>query len=190
MLSRCGIIAKMSAQRSHLSPAQVFGRRLRETRERRGWKQGELADRLRIDRTTLNKIENGTRGDVRLSQLFQFARALDIAPVNLLTPRLDDVDLVVTPGSKPMRPSEARKWIRGESVIGRPDPVGYLLDLPQDEQRLLLEELLSEGLTPLTRGLMAGEIEKRAADILEELEAVQQTAERRPRRKRARKESK
>jgi transcriptional regulator with XRE-family HTH domain len=40
---------------------------------------------LPIDRTTLNKIEKGSRGDVAISQLFEFAKVLGIAPVHLLT---------------------------------------------------------------------------------------------------------
>src|SRR5438045_2973681 len=130
----------MSAPKSHLTPPEVFGQRVRETRERRGWKQWELADRLNIDRTTLNKIEQGSRGDIKISQLFEFAKALDIAPVYLLTPRLEDAGVVLTPGSKPMRPRDARKWIRGEVVRRGVDFAGWLLDLPQDEQRIILEE--------------------------------------------------
>jgi transcriptional regulator with XRE-family HTH domain len=169
----CGTLAKMRAKKSHLTPAQVFGHRLRETRERRGWKQGEFADQLGIDRTTLNKIENGTRGDVKISQLFEFAKALDIAPIYLLTPRLDDVGVVVTPGSKPMRPRDARRWIRGEVMRRGVDPVEWLLDLPRDEQQIVLEELgyrQAGADTELLRGLKKEEIAEWAAALLEALE--------------------
>jgi transcriptional regulator with XRE-family HTH domain len=166
-IAKCGRIATMSAHKSHLTPAQVFGLRVRETRERRGWDQGELAERLHIHRTTLNKIEKGSRSDVSISQLFEFAKVLDIAPVHLLTPRLDDAGLVVTPGSKPMRPRDARGWIRGDLLLSSPDPVGYLLDLPIDEQRLVLEALLTQGMSPLTAQLAADSLEAKVDEIVD-----------------------
>lgn len=162
----CGTLATISASKSHLTPAQIFGQRVRETRERRGWTQAELAEKLHIERTTLNKIEKGSRGDIRISQLFEFAKVLDIAPVHLLTPRLEGVGMVPTPGSKPMRPRDARSWIRGEVVLGKPDPVEYLLDLPEDEQRLLLEELVLQGETSQLERLLRAESTSAQAERL------------------------
>jgi transcriptional regulator with XRE-family HTH domain len=130
----------MSAPKSHLTPAEVFGRRVREARERRGWNQREAAERLAVDRTTLNKIEMGSRGDVSISQLFTFANVLGIAPVHLLTPRADDLDVEITRGGPVMSPSDARRWIRGALPEGA-DPLEWLLDLPRDEQREHLRRL-------------------------------------------------
>ncbi|MGP9724934.1 helix-turn-helix domain-containing protein [Corynebacterium sp. AOP40-9SA-29] len=44
-----------------LLPAADLGLRLRDTRERRGFTQVDLAQWVRIDRTILNKIEAGSR---------------------------------------------------------------------------------------------------------------------------------
>ena len=115
---------------------------MQQVRESRGYSQGELAKLVSIDRTSVNKIERGTRGDVSLSQLFKFAHALRISPLYLLTPSEADgspVDLV--PGESPMAPAAARAWIRGAALPGA-DPVDYFLDLPRDEQRLVLQGMV------------------------------------------------
>lgn len=57
--------------------SDVLGSRIREARERAGLKQGELADRVDIDRTGVNKIENGTRR-VTAIELSDIARALGV----------------------------------------------------------------------------------------------------------------
>jgi transcriptional regulator with XRE-family HTH domain len=128
----------MSALKSQLTPPQVFGRRVREVRESRGLKQGELAKLVRIDRTTLNKIERGSRGDVSITQLFSFAAALRISPLFLVTPHDGSEPLSVTPTLE-LTAAEARAWIRGGPLPGADvDPLDYFLDLPRDEQRHLL----------------------------------------------------
>lgn len=81
------------AKSSHLTPPAIFGRRVGEIRRVRGLSQAELAKRIGVDRTTLNKIENGSRADVSISQLFAFAEALGVAPVHLLTPRRLDSEI-------------------------------------------------------------------------------------------------
>ena len=47
--------------------------RMRELRERRGWSQGELAERLDVSRQTVNAIETG-KYDPSLPLAFRIAR--------------------------------------------------------------------------------------------------------------------
>ena len=47
--------------------------RVRELRERRGWSQGELADRLEVSRQTVNALETG-KYDPSLPLAFRIAR--------------------------------------------------------------------------------------------------------------------
>jgi putative transcriptional regulator len=47
--------------------------RVRELRERRGWSQGELAERLEVSRQTINAIETG-KYDPSLPLAFRLAR--------------------------------------------------------------------------------------------------------------------
>ena len=47
--------------------------RVRELRERRGWSQGELAERLEVSRQTVNAIETG-KYDPSLPLAFRIAR--------------------------------------------------------------------------------------------------------------------
>ncbi|HET7125991.1 MAG TPA: helix-turn-helix transcriptional regulator [Lysobacter sp.] len=47
--------------------------RVRELRERRGWSQGELAERLEVSRQTINAIETG-KYDPSLPLAFRIAR--------------------------------------------------------------------------------------------------------------------
>jgi putative transcriptional regulator len=47
--------------------------RVRELRERRGWSQGELAERLEVSRQTVNAIETG-KYDPSLPLAFRIAK--------------------------------------------------------------------------------------------------------------------
>lgn len=72
------------------SSEAVFGRRLRQERERRGLTQGGLAnmlgqDGLRLDPTAITRIEKGERG-VRLNEALKIARALGCTLDYLLDP--------------------------------------------------------------------------------------------------------
>ena len=50
--------------------------RVRELRERRGWSQGELAERLEVSRQTVNALETG-KYDPSLPLAFRIARLFD-----------------------------------------------------------------------------------------------------------------
>ena len=50
--------------------------RVRELRERRGWSQGELAERLDVSRQTVNALETG-KYDPSLPLAFRIARLFE-----------------------------------------------------------------------------------------------------------------
>jgi transcriptional regulator with XRE-family HTH domain len=71
-------------RRHHENVATVFGRRIRQLRNARGWSQERLAERASLDRSYIAGIEVGARNpslkavarladalDVRLPELFQ-----------------------------------------------------------------------------------------------------------------------
>lgn len=140
----CGTLAKMSETKSHLTPARIFGTRVREIREHQGLKQGELADMVRIDRTTLNKIERGVRGDISISQLFRFAVVLRVSPVHLLTPRSDEGEVEIDRASETvMSAADARIWIGGGPPPGA-DPLRWFVSLPPSEQWSLIDSTIPD----------------------------------------------
>lgn len=164
----------MSAPRSQTIP-RLFGQRVRELRLRRGLSQGELADRLHLHRTTINKIESGTLGDVSLSQLFAFAEALGTAPIYLLTPSADDSQIELTSGGRIVSADEARNWIRGVPPDDA-DQLEFFLDLPTSEQRHILRRILRTSLTSPAERLWRDTSEAEewvAKKIEEQLEALQ-----------------
>ncbi|MFV0372600.1 helix-turn-helix domain-containing protein [Microbacterium sp.] len=61
-----------------------LGARIREARERRGLNQAGLGERLQLDRTMVNKIENGTR-KVSALELSQIAAALRVQMVSFFS---------------------------------------------------------------------------------------------------------
>jgi transcriptional regulator with XRE-family HTH domain len=132
-------MSTMSVTSATATPPEIFGRRVKEVRESRRLKQGELAKLMGIDRTTLNKIERGSRGDVSITQLFAFAAALRISPLYLLTPADGSEPVDVTTDLR-LSAAEARGWIRGLLPLPGTDPIDYFLDLPRDEQRAVLEQ--------------------------------------------------
>jgi transcriptional regulator with XRE-family HTH domain len=121
---------------SHKTPAEMFGRRLRQLRERRGWKQVELAKRAGYEQPTISKIENGVRGDVSISQLFHLAEVLGTSPINLLTPGSPDETIELSPGGRVVSGTEAREWLSGLGT----DPLQSFLDQPVDVQRELIRK--------------------------------------------------
>jgi putative transcriptional regulator len=52
--------------------------RIRVLRAERGWSQGELAERLRVSRQTVNAIENG-KYDPSLPLAFELARTFELS---------------------------------------------------------------------------------------------------------------
>jgi putative transcriptional regulator len=59
--------------------------RMRELRERKGWSQGELAERLEVSRQTINAIETG-KYDPSLPLAFRIARLFAKSIVYIFLP--------------------------------------------------------------------------------------------------------
>ena len=106
--------------------------RIRELRNKRAMTQQGLAERLnllgaRIDRTAIAKIESGDR-QLTLTEAFQFAWALNVAPVHLFVPTDDDkpirlgAQLEASPRRCASRSTGNRRCIRSGERISRQSP--------------------------------------------------------------------
>lgn len=98
----------------------LVARNVRRVRELRDRTQAELARQMDWPRSTLHKLESGSR-NVTVDDLLSLALALHVAPAVLLVPWEDDEQLsVVINGGKfesRMDSAEAFGWI-----VGAPDP--------------------------------------------------------------------
>jgi transcriptional regulator with XRE-family HTH domain len=156
----------------HDRPAQVFARRVRAARESRGWTQAQLADRLREigypkSRETLTKLEGGRYRGVSLDDAFAIAAALGVAPVHLLVPLDDEAALEVVAGV-PVPAPLARAWIRGTLPLTI-SPKVDLLQMPDSELVVLVEEMLGGPETPFERALSRDARRKQARFVVEML---------------------
>ena len=98
---------------------EAFATSVREARLRRGWDQKALAERLSelgrpTNQATIARLETGKRG-VSLDDVFAFALALGVAPVNLIAgPSVEGRRIVLT--SKRVQGTEVtRDFIRGQN---------------------------------------------------------------------------
>ena len=67
-----------------MSPIYI---RLRETRDARGWTQAELAERAKVTRATVSRIETGKVSALDLVVLEKLADALEVHPATLIERR-------------------------------------------------------------------------------------------------------
>ena len=63
-------------------PKALFGARVRELRQRRGFSQEELADRARLHRNYVGGVERGER-NISLVNIIELAHALSVKPGEL-----------------------------------------------------------------------------------------------------------
>jgi transcriptional regulator with XRE-family HTH domain len=115
---------------------QTASRRVRFLRERLGWTQQDLADRLRrlgapIDRASVARLETSKRG-LSVDEAMRLAAALNVAPVHLFVDPDGDEPLQVTPADE-LTPAEARRWIRGGLPLIGQDPRAYFANVPASE---------------------------------------------------------
>jgi transcriptional regulator with XRE-family HTH domain len=115
----------------NITPSSYVGPQVRKFRDRKGWSQEELADRLdqlgakatgKWSQTKVHKLEAGKLARVLVDDVFELALALDVSPLYLLTPTqaFDEQEnaLKVWLGGKVTRwPSEVRQWVRGVRPI-------------------------------------------------------------------------
>ena len=104
-----------------VTPTEVFARQLRVTRNRKGWTQAQLADRMQelgfegMDQPMVARSERGKR-TVSLDEVLGFALALGVAPMFLVLPEYSDVEVRVALGVA--RPANnVAAWWRGADPL-------------------------------------------------------------------------
>lgn len=132
-----------------MRPGQILAQQLRAVRERRRWNQQQLADRLAelgepVDRSTIAKIENGSR-QVSLDEALRLAAALEVSPVHLFADSPNEGPAGTKYGSAPARPQvrlaaklavsprEARMWIRGQQPLRGADRKTFYTEVSDEE---------------------------------------------------------
>lgn len=103
-----------------MKPSQVLGNRVLELRNRRGWTQDELAERMNDlgwvwQRTTIAKIELGQR-QVTVDEFVSLAYALGAAPIALLT-RPDGEAQGIAPSIETSS-TKLWQWMSGQYPMG------------------------------------------------------------------------
>lgn len=100
-------------------PSDVFARRVKEARQRRGWNQAELTRRLReeggwpVADSLVTKMETGARG-VSLDEAVTVAWVLGVPPAFLYLP-VGDAEGVQLTERVAVHPDRARQWAVGEA---------------------------------------------------------------------------
>jgi hypothetical protein len=82
------------------------------------------------DRAAVAKVEVRRRG-LSVDELFQYARALNVAPVHLVAPPDSDDPVSLGPNLE-CTPAEMRAWVRGKLPLFQ-DPRVYFTEVPDDE---------------------------------------------------------
>lgn len=122
-------------------PSDVAGQQIAWLRERKGWTQVDLAERLGedfgvvVDPATVARIETGKRG-LSLDETFLFAAALDAPPSLLMLPLGTGDDVAVTPTTT-VHPWLAYCWLTGEGPLTNSDRYAVRLQ-EQHETRVPL----------------------------------------------------
>lgn len=128
-----------SAKRWQEDLAVRTGQAIAEMRTRRRLTAVDLANRTRelgypISRVAISKIENGTRaGKLDVAEIIVLARALNVAPVQLIYPNLPDGPVEVLPGTV-VRAREALLWASGEQNL----PATVRPGLSDEERREII----------------------------------------------------
>jgi transcriptional regulator with XRE-family HTH domain len=160
----------VSSEIQHSLPRQVFARRVKEARKRRGWTQQQLVDRLveigyvddhggpRLGRLAIVKVEDAsssnTRSNASLEDVLALAAALDCSPMHLLVPREPEAQVrvsraLVTPAAALARwiagYAEPLRILLGAAVKNADDVAAFLSQMPRWEVEAQLERA---GLTP------------------------------------------
>jgi transcriptional regulator with XRE-family HTH domain len=169
-----------------ITPSSYVGPQVRAFRDRKGWSQKDLADRLHElgmeqtgwSQTKIHKLEAGKLTRVLVDDVFELAAALDVSPLYLFTPLegfdSDENALKVWIGGKLARwPREVRQWVRGVRPLLHPGDYRddeearrgqrfYLLDSqPLSEWNLIAESgSYASRVTGLVTGLVDEESEQ------------------------------
>lgn len=121
-----------------VTPVASIAQRVKELRGRRGWTAAQLGKELarhglRWDRFAVANLESGKRQNVTVNELFALARALDVAPTNLLVP-LDDRPYQVTE-DRVENADTVRAWVRGEAPLSGADERTFFAEVSAHDMR-------------------------------------------------------
>ncbi|QIJ62219.1 helix-turn-helix transcriptional regulator [Streptomyces sp. JB150] len=114
-----------------------LARRVKEVRMRRGFTAQQLAEALQAQgiawqRTTVVKLENGTRENVTLNEVLALAYVLGVAPVHLMVdPDTASPYPVTAQVSAPA--AAVRSWVRGFKPLDDIDPRTFYTEVPAVE---------------------------------------------------------
>jgi transcriptional regulator with XRE-family HTH domain len=75
-----------------------LGQRLRQSREKKGWSQRELARQAQVRYATISELETGSRTAMSTDTAKRIARALGVSVDYLIGTYEDDEDTLSTPG--------------------------------------------------------------------------------------------
>ncbi len=128
----------MTNETSPRTTSEVFGSRLRQARERQGWNQEDVANKLenlglKLDRTAIAKIEGGYR-KLSLDEAVAIAAVLNVALVHMCVPLTDTQKVRVA--DQTVDASRMRAWVRGERPLRDTDDLRvFLTEAPEQEFR-------------------------------------------------------
>lgn len=122
------------------APDQVAIRQAKELRLRHRLSQQRLAERLsalgsEFTQAAVARLETGRTRNLPVADLFAFAAALDVAPVQLLAGSFDQSDVPVI-GGLSLSPRHCRDWIRGRRPLPDSDRDAYYQQTSDEEQRI------------------------------------------------------
>jgi transcriptional regulator with XRE-family HTH domain len=111
--------------------AQVVSERVKEVRTSQRLSQDELASRMGTYRVLVQRTEKGTR-EVTVRDLFSFAVALGVSPLQLLLPR-NPGDLVrIAEDRDPFQTATIRPWVKGEAALDRDSASRFLAEMTNE----------------------------------------------------------
>jgi transcriptional regulator with XRE-family HTH domain len=104
-----------------LTPQNAFRQQLKALREKRGWSQERLAEKVTelgtpMDQRVVSNIESGTRQDISLDEAFVIAAALNVPPPLLWLPLGAEDRVEITAKSK-IHPHLAAQWFTGRAPL-------------------------------------------------------------------------
>lgn len=136
-------------------PSEVFAEQMRIQRERKGWTQKQLADRLGklgfdVHQTTIGKWETGERR-ISLDEALVISVALDVSPAYMIAGSYLDgtfsgPSIALSARTPPVSARKMLMWLRGQQPLWGQDEKRYHTEVAPDEwlamQRAGVMELL------------------------------------------------
>jgi transcriptional regulator with XRE-family HTH domain len=123
-------------------PSEVFAEQMRIQRDRRGWTQRQLADRLSklglaVHQTKIGKWESGERR-ITLDEALAISVALDVSPAHLIAGSYSDAGLrepsvALSAATAPVSARQMRMWVRGQQSLWGQDEKRYYTEVAPDE---------------------------------------------------------